>query len=724
MRQSIIYMAAFCVVAVLAAAEEKQDLENIGIDQQIKIIEAATPGLVIVEYDLRYDKGQPPSGADVSYMCPNCGRPHTRRVGEQLIKDERPLEEAGFLVSQTTVMTRDTAIPSRFIKEIRVRFGNKTVSANISAYATDNNAVFLKLDRQLDKAVPMKFGASDNDADLLVIYGQKDDLWTISLQPLPTYISISDQSRKFIAVPPSCLIVDKNGVPKGISMNQELSLDDSWKGSPNQWAKLSAQELEEKLRNAEKLAANSLLRVSLNFRSPKAKAGQPAYFRSYNRGVNTQTTEENGIGVCIDKKNILVLVSLAAETTARLEKIRVFDADGKTYDAKFVGTLSDFGALIVSLDKPLENPVVLADTDIAKIKHKLLLKAKVSMAGEERITNFSHGRVIGCKTGHSRRIYPVFNGTENDVFFFNMENGLVALPLSVRQKLSLRNNNQWRQIVPLITSVSEISPVISDPTAHLDSKNIPLSEKKEDRVGWMGVVLQQLTPDLARANHCSEQTRDGQTGALISFVYPDSPAAQAGIIPGMVLLRLSVEKEPKPIEVKAEANNSSYAQLNSVQLNSLPLEYFERMPPPWPSVKNNFSRILTEIGKGTKYTAELIHEGKEISKGLTVRESPSYYDSAAKHKSKKAGMTIRDLTFEVRSHFKKKQNDPGIVVSKVETGSKAAVAGIRPYELITHVNGNPITSIDQIVKIIEKNEEMDLSVERMNHARQVRIKFD
>jgi serine protease DegS/serine protease DegQ len=52
--------------------------------------------------------------------------------------------------------------------------------------------------------------------------------------------------------------------------------------------------------------------------------------------------------------------------------------------------------------------------------------------------------------------------------------------------------------------------------------------------GWLGIELQELTPQLA-ASLGIEQS----TGALVAGVYRNSPAAKAGLRPGDLLLELN-----------------------------------------------------------------------------------------------------------------------------------------------------------------------------------------
>ena len=236
--------------------------------------------------------------------------------------------------------------------------------------------------------------------------------------------------------------------------------------------------------------------------------------------------------------------------------------------------------------------------------------------------------------------------------------------------------------------------------------------------------MQALDQELARINNVSDLTRDGQIGALVSYVYENSPAAAAGVKPGDILLRLHVEGEPMPLEVKVE--EYGFGRMGSFpweQLDQVPEQYFDQIPTPWPPVENNLNRQLTEIGFGKKFSAEFFTHGEVITKDFQVVQSPPHYNSAAKSKSEDLGLTVRDLTYEVRRYFQQTAQEGGVIVSKVEPGSKAAVSGIRPYEIVTHVNDQPVGGVKDFEKLIAGQEELRLKIKRMTKGRVVKIKM-
>ncbi len=180
----------------------------------------------------------------------------------------------------------------------------------------------------------------------------------------------------------------------------------------------------------------------------------------------------------------------------------------------------------------------------------------------------------------------------------------------------------------------------------------------------------------------------------------------------------------KPVEVKVEEDGfSGGIDFPWEQLDQVPAAYFDQMPKPWPGAENSFTRALTNIGFGKKFTAEFYADGKKTVKEFTVQEGPKHYDSAKRFKSEALGVTIRDLTYEVRRYFQRSEADGGVIVSKIESGGKAAVSGIKPFEIITRVNEQAVENVDDFEKLIADQEELRITLKRMTRGRVVKIRI-
>jgi len=194
---------------------------------------------------------------------------------------------------------------------------------------------------------------------------------------------------------------------------------------------------------------------------------------------------------------------------------------------------------------------------------------------------------------------------------------------------------------------------------------------KEGKVtrGWLGVVIQELTPDLAESFSLKD-TR----GVLLGDVIPDGPAEKGGLRAGDVI----VEYNGVPIERPSE----------------LQLKVAETKP-------------------GTSVSIRAIRDGK--SKRLTVkiaqREIEGELAQEKPAKTVELGFEVETLTPEVASRIGQ-PNLRGVIVTNVMPGSPAYFAGLAENDVIISIEGLNIT----------KKAEFDSVLSQSRAARGVRLK--
>ena len=708
-----ILIALTLLIAIAGAARAADEIIP---ENSIVIAETLASSVVRVEYELQYDKGEAPESLA---KCPGCGGWHGS--GDEYIKEERPMEVVGYVLSPTQVITGDTMLHPRFIKALSVRLGEHRVPARITAYGKDQKALFLTLDEPLKNCKPLEFDPQRKESLHSVTFDYEEGIWVAKVEPAPKTVTIEENGRRYIRLKHSCIVVDKAGVPVGIAMKEELPLDDSWKGSPTKWDVVKADEMAKMLENLTRVCDSGLLHVKLNFRSP-AKSDRSTRYRYGDDDENA--VEQDVLGLLLNENTVAVAANLKPKVTARLERILVYPPKGDPIPAKFAGTLADYGGLIATLEKPLQGAPKFSQADLLAMRDKLMLSAKIVLRGDNRVCYYQHERVTQYEMGWKRNIYPELSKRGEAVLLFDANATLAAIPIARRSKVTLQERNRWSDSSPVLTPVAHLAEMLVDLPKHIDPDNVPLTEADENRLAWMGVELQGLDRELARANNVSEQTKDGEIGALVSYIYPESPAAKAGVQPGYVLLRLHVQDQPAPLEVKMEDEGYfTHEPFPWDKLDQVSEEYYDQIPNPWPAAENSFTRALTDIGFGKKYTAEFFFNGEIINKDFLIEASPAYFNSASRFNSKSFGLTVRDLTFEVRRYFQRKPEDPGVIVSKVEQGSKASISGIKPYEIVTHVNDTPVMNVADFEKLVKDQAEPRLSVKRMTRDREVKIKM-
>jgi serine protease Do len=177
--------------------------------------------------------------------------------------------------------------------------------------------------------------------------------------------------------------------------------------------------------------------------------------------------------------------------------------------------------------------------------------------------------------------------------------------------------------------------------------------------GYMGVNIQDVTPALAERFELKE--RDG---ALVADVTPDSPAEEAGVKAGDVI----VELDGKPVR------DSRHLKLQTAQIA------------PGKSVAVKVSRD----GRVKELEVKLkeFPQDQQLAKGKT---SPSQTGDVTD------GITVDDLTAQVRQQFSIPSKVKGAVVTDVEPNSPGAEAGLQPGDVILEINRKSVKSAEDAV---------------------------
>ena len=178
--------------------------------------------------------------------------------------------------------------------------------------------------------------------------------------------------------------------------------------------------------------------------------------------------------------------------------------------------------------------------------------------------------------------------------------------------------------------------------------------------GWLGVTIQDLTPELA-----DYYGLEGVKGAIVGDVFEGDPADKAGIQPKDVI----VEVEGKTIE-------------NSRDL----------------------SRVIAATQVGEKVTVTVLRNGKERTFRIKIAKRTDDKETLAKKDVEEGGalgMVVSPLTPELARRFDISEGD-GIVVVGVDAQSEADKAGIREGDLILEINHKLVRNIEDYQQYIEE----------------------
>jgi serine protease Do len=185
-----------------------------------------------------------------------------------------------------------------------------------------------------------------------------------------------------------------------------------------------------------------------------------------------------------------------------------------------------------------------------------------------------------------------------------------------------------------------------------------LKEKGHVTRGWLGVMIQKVTPDIAESLGLSEAK-----GALVADVMKDGPAEAAGIKQGDVI----VEYDGKSVNDSAE----------------LPLLV-----------------ARTPVGKSVKVK---VLRGKEtVNLSVKVQELKEEETAqAGSGTTEDVGVAVQTLTPDLAENLGLDRNLKGVVVTQVDPGGPAADAGLRRGDVILEVNRQTVKDLDAYRKAVK-----------------------
>jgi len=204
--------------------------------------------------------------------------------------------------------------------------------------------------------------------------------------------------------------------------------------------------------------------------------------------------------------------------------------------------------------------------------------------------------------------------------------------------------------------------------------------------GWLGVVIQEVNKDLAESFGL-----DKPAGALVAQVLEDGPADKGGLQVGDVILSLN----GKPIIMSAD--------LPHLVGGLKPGEKAEM------DVVRDGSRKKLNVTVGT-----LPEEGQELASSGSAQ--------GGERSNNRLGVTVVELTAEQKKGLDLKG---GVVVKEVLNGP-AAMIGLRPGDVITHLNNQATDSTSafaQVAQELPKNRSVSMRVLRQGRASFITFKL-
>lgn len=186
--------------------------------------------------------------------------------------------------------------------------------------------------------------------------------------------------------------------------------------------------------------------------------------------------------------------------------------------------------------------------------------------------------------------------------------------------------------------------------------------------GWLGVNIRPLSEDLA-----ASLGYDGTDGALISATIEGTPANEAGLQAEDIITKIN----GKPV-------SNPTALMNIVG-----------------QIQPGETATIAVFRDGSTREFEVtLSERPDRERLAKIRDDGRFDESNAAPAGNELGLTVESLTADIARQIGVSPRTEGVVVSEVEPGSSAEEATLRRGDVITTVNGQPVTNVEDFERIL------------------------
>jgi len=393
--------------------------------------------------------------------------------------------------------------------------------------------------------------------------------------------------------------------------------------------------------------------VTRQFRPPSPREkGVPDPFKDFYDRFFGQRPDQRprggtGSGFIIDPEGFILTNNHVVEGA---EEITVTLDDDKEYTAELIGTDSktDIALIKISHENGSKDPfpvLKLGDSDNLEVGEWVMAIGNPF--------GLSHTVTVGVVSALSRNIgagpYDEFIQTDASINpgnsggpLMNIKGDVIGINTAI-----ISGNSGGNVGIGFAIPINIAKSILKD-----------LKEKGNVTRGWLGVMIQKITPDLAK----SFGLKDSK-GALVGDVIPDGPAFKAGIKRGDVIVRFDKQ----------------------------PVDEMEVLP-----------KIVARTIPGRAVKVEVVRDGKVKVFDITI-EVLKDTGAVVLAKNDPVGMQVQDITPELMKSLKLDSKE-GVLVSDVAAAGAAGEAGIRRGDVITEINRAPINTVEDYNRVTSSAE--------------------
>ena len=363
-------------------------------------------------------------------------------------------------------------------------------------------------------------------------------------------------------------------------------------------------------------------------------------------------TQSLGSGVIIDADQGLIVTN--QHVIANAVKIMVTTSDGRQLPAEVVGTDPEADVAVIRVEGDNLTDLPLADSDELRVGDFVVALGNPFGLGQ----TVTSGMVSALgRTGLGIESYEDFIQTDASINPGNSGGALV----------NLRGELVGINTAILGPSGGNVGIGFAIPANMVKEITAQLVEYGEVRRGQLGVVAQDLTPQLAKAFNI-----DRSRGAVVTRVTQGLPAERAGIEAGDVIIAVDGE-----------------------------------------GVKNA-SDLRNQVGLlrvGEEIALTVLRDGKRLHIRTKIGEPEAVTLKGEKLHPRLAGAVIGEV-----DEATPRGRLQGVAIVEIQQGSPAWSTGLREGDLITSVNRKEITELEEFRQLARQADSLLLNIQRGNNA--------
>jgi serine protease Do len=325
------------------------------------------------------------------------------------------------------------------------------------------------------------------------------------------------------------------------------------------------------------------------------------FFRDYFETYPTREYKQEslGSGVIIDKRGYILTNE---HVILKASKIKVILADGREFDGKLIGSDSKSDIAVVSIQAKGEMPVVTMGDSTDLMIGETVIAIGNPFGLSHTVTTGVISALDRSIKASDKRVFSDFIQTDASINpgnsggpLLNINGELIGINTAIYQKA---------QGIGFAIPINKAKHIVSE-----------LIQFGKVQNAWLGVFVQDLTPELARYFGLTSQE-----GVLVSQVVKNSPGDKSDLKPGDIILQVGGRnvksaQEYKALiagftahsEIKIRVSSNNQIRELAIIAAELPLESAQEVAYNW-----------LGIGVGEISLNNALRRGSDVRKGVIV----------------------------------------------------------------------------------------------------------